>query len=595
MKLKCIIFGASKTGNAAYRLLKEQYDVIGFADNNSKKWGELFCEKEIYSPDELPLLENVEIIIASVYYASIYKQLKELGISRIQVFFLKGAASDNKSKEYALYQLSNEFLFQDCKYDEWKIEKIRKNFSENYPLPQKEEKLLLKQTHRKKVLFCAYIFPPLGGAGVQRSLKFVKYLRDFGYEPIILTVGENDGKLPSDETLLKEIPNDITVIRIDYKIFLPECLPQENQQEIFNLYCGVTRSKAWIKQYAEVLNSVDGRLIPDNQMIWVNECLKQIEQKLDLSEIDIVYTTGNPYSTYFLGFYIKMKYGIKWVQDYRDPWMTNRIYLDNYRENVIEMEHLQKQLEKQFNINADAILVVAGNTIAEYVNEYGISRKKIFEITNGYDEDDFTGIIVEHERNPKFTLCYNGMIYLDRNPLKLLIAINELIDEKQILADDIEWVFNGTFEKDWRPKIEALDKYKIVRCNGYLTHLESIESAMRADILVLFGAEGEATKIFYTGKVFEYIRMRKPILSFSTEGGVLTDILAETETGENFEYGDIENVKKYLVKKYSQWKRGEQMSCGNEEAIKRYSRESITRKLGEIFDKLLGCEQRGRV
>lgn len=246
MKLKCIIFGASKTGSAAYRLLKEQYDVIGFADNNSKKWGELFCEKKIYSPNELPLLENVEIIIASVYYASIYKQLKELGISRIQVFFLKGAASNNKSKEYALYQLSNELLFQNCKHDECKIEKIRKDFAENYSSPSKEERVLLKQTSRKKVLFCAYIFPPLGGAGVQRSLKFVKYLRDFGYEPIILTVGENDGKLPLDETLLAEIPKDITVIRIDYKIFLPECLPQGTQQEIFNLYRGVTQSDEWM-------------------------------------------------------------------------------------------------------------------------------------------------------------------------------------------------------------------------------------------------------------------------------------------------------------------------------------------------------------
>lgn len=339
-----------------------------------------------------------------------------------------------------------------------------------------------------------------------------------------------------------------------------------------------------------MIRNVDGRLIPDNQIIWVNECLKQIEQKLDLSEIDIVYTTGNPYSTYFLGFYIKMKYGIKWVQDYRDPWMTNRIYLDNYRENVTETEDLQKQLEKEFNLNADAILVVAGNTIAEYVNEYGISEKKIFEITNGYDEDDFKDIIVGNERNQKFTLCYNGMIYLDRNPLKLLGAINELIDGEQILADDIKWIINGTFEKDWRQKIEELDKYNIVCYNGYLTHLESIKSAMQSDILILFGAQGEATKIFYTGKVFEYIRMKKPILSFSTEGGVLTDILAETETGDNFEYGDIENVKKYLVKRYGQWKYGEQMSCGNAEAIKRYSRESITRKLGEIFDRLLGCE-----
>ena len=276
MKLKCIIFGASKTGNIAYRLLKKQYEVVGFADNNSQKWGQLFCEKEIFNPDTLGSFENVEIIIASVYYASIYKQLREQGINNIQVFFYMGSANDGISNQYRLFQLSD-MLFQNCKFDRKNIEKIEEDFSNNYPLIKREKNVLLKQTDKKKILFCAYIFPPIGGSGVQRSLKFVKYLREFGYEPIVLTVGENDGKLPLDEGQLQEIPKDISVVRIDVKAFLPEMLSLEDQQAIFNLYCGVVKSEKWIKEYCDFILNVDNRLIPDSQMIWVNECLKQTE------------------------------------------------------------------------------------------------------------------------------------------------------------------------------------------------------------------------------------------------------------------------------------------------------------------------------
>lgn len=552
-----------------------------------KKWGEKFCKKEIFNPVSLASMENVEIIIASVYYPLIYKQLREMGIYKIQLFFYAGIAADNNSDTYKLYQLSDTLLFENCVFDKEKIEKINCNFSENYDLAIREEKLSLKKTDRKKVLFCAYIFPPIGGGGVQRSLKFVKYLRDFGYEPIVLTVGENDGKLVRDETMLAEVPDDITVIRINTKVFLPEVLSWKEQQEIYNLYCGVTQSKEWMNEYLKVIQNTHIRLIPDNQIIWVNECLKQIEQKLDLNEIDMVYTSGNPYSIYLLGYYIKNKYGIKWVQDYRDPWMTNKYYLEKYRKDINITQRLQKQLEEKLVWKSDAVLVVAKSMIEEYVTEFGVPEDKIFEITNGYDEDDFSNIHLKGDRNNKFTLCYNGMIYIDRSPLELLNYINELIEEGQILADDIQWIFNGTLENKWRQKIDCLDRYNIVKYNGYLTHSESIKSAMQSDILVLFGAQGGATKVFYTGKVFEYIRMRKPILSFSTEGGVLTNILSETQTGENFEYDDRENIKKYLVQKYQSWKNQEEIICGNEEAIQRYSRKNITKRLAEIFDKLL--------
>lgn len=230
-----------------------------------------------------------------------------------------------------------------------------------------------------------------------------------------------------------------------------------------------------------------------------------------MSDIDIIYTTGNPYSTYFLGYYIKKKYGTRWVQDYRDPWMTNQFYLDNYYDNKKESETLQRQLENALIQFSDAVVAVAPDMAKEYITEYSIPEEKVHLITNGYDEDDFGNVAAGCEKNKQFTLCYNGTIYVDRNPLKLLKSINELIDEKQIKEDEIQWIFNGVIDISWKRQMDSADRYHIIKYNGQLTHLESIESAMGSDLLVLFGAEGEAAKIVYTGKVFEYIRMYKPV------------------------------------------------------------------------------------
>ena len=584
MKEKCIIFGASKTGEAAYRLLEKKYEIAGFVDNSQEKWGIKFYGKEVLNPAILVKVEDTKIIIASVYYSAIHKQLIDMGIdnSNIEVFFYNGSAIDNNSNNYNLYKLSGNVLFSSCVFNEDRIKRIRQNFSENYCLDYKIEKVILNNTTRKKVLFCAYIFPPIGGAGVQRSLKFVKYLRKSGYEPIVLTVGENDGKLSGDISMLKEIPDDITVIRIDNKIFLPEFLSLKEQQEIYNLYCGVLQSKNWMDEYMKIINNTDARLVPDNRIIWVNECLKQIGQKINMDEIDIVFTTGNPFSTFFLGYYLKKMYGIKWIQDYRDPWMSNQMYLDNYYKEDNLTFALQSELEEKFINETDAVIVVEESFKNDYIEKYRIQPGKLFEITNGYDEDDFIDIEINNE-NKKFTFCYNGVVYIDRNPLVLLRIINGLVDEKKIESDSIQWNFNGSIEERWKIMLKKEDRYGIIKYNGYLSHHDSIQSAMNSDMLVLFGGV-----VGYTGKVFEYIRMGKPILGLvPSYNNSLNKLLNNTNTGKNFIYDDTENIKDFILEYYNSWKDNKYIFSANYTKIKKYDRAYTAHILADVFTKVL--------
>lgn len=584
-KKKCIIFGASKGGGYACDVLSRDYEVIGFSDNNKGKWGTSFYGKKIFPTLSLTEFKDCEIVIASVYYKAIHQQLLEMGLTRISVFYRIGHADSKKQMEYELYRIPEERAFASCEKNEALWKEMESDFSLNFANNVKHyARQELRATGRKNVLFCAYIFPPLGGSGVQRSLKFVKYLRNFGYEPIVLTVGKNDKRVLSDKSLLEELPKDLTVIRVDQDVFLPELLSKEKQLEIFNLYGGVVQSPEWMDECMAMWEKHDTRLIPDGQMIWVNECLRNIEGLLDLTKIDIVYTTGDPFSTFMLGYYLKGKYGMKWVMDYRDPWMSNQFYLDYYYTDRKYARALQEELERRLVLQADAIVSVAKAMSDEFNQKYGIPENKLFEITNGYDEEDFREISFPKSRNEKWTICYSGTVHGNRNVVVVLEAVNELIQNGEIQKEEIQWIFNGLLNDGWREKIQTADRYGIVVFNGYLDHLKSLELSVQSNLLVLCGESGSGTNIVYTGKVFEYLRTKVPVLSLSAKGGVLDHILDETKAGRNFDYADREGISRFVLEQYHLWKNNKlSVMPADETAIQQYSRENICRKLAGIF------------
>ncbi len=591
MKEECIIFGASSSGVAAYRILKNSFEVLGFADNNKKKWGTYLENKLIYSPEQLIEYKNIKIIIASVYYSAICQQLNTMGIMNVEVFYLLGSANENISNEYKLFKIDSKILFDKFFYVKEMVDKILSDFSYNYsnePYVQMEYSIKHQDKDTKKrVLFVAYIFPPLSGGGVQRSLYFVKYLRKFGYEPIVLTVGENDRKILTDDTMINIIDEDIEIIRIDNKKFVPEFLSESEQEEIFNLYCGVLQSKEWISKYKEYIKNTGTKMIPDNKIIWVNECLKQIESKINLQEIDIIFTTGNPFSTYVLGYYIKKKYGIYWIQDYRDPWGVNNYYWSTFYKNDIDTKNMQKEMEKVLISFSDAVVVDDESEIYKYEREYSVPHSKLFPITNGYDEEDFNEINIQSKINKKFTLCFNGMLYGERNPLVILDAINALIKKGDIKEEDICWEFNGIVEQKWNIKLQENDTYGIIKYNGYLAHCDSIASMMEADLLLLLGIEGIDAEGGYTGKFFEYLRTGKTILALSSVGSSCEKILDRTGSGKNFSYNDFIGIKEYIVRLYNNWKNGINNIKPDFNVIEKFSRENLTRELSNVFNKIL--------
>lgn len=593
---KIVIFGASQYGAIAYEHLKKDYEVLGFSDNDSRKWKQEFSGLPVIGPDELEISGCEMVVIASQYYLEISRQLKDAGFPKVRIFQVLGELVDTHTrKEYFLFTPREEKLYAGLSFQKERALAIAENFSKNYAKNVElrepvDVPLASSAQERKKVLFCAYIFPPLGSSGVQRSLKFVKYLRDFGYEPIVITVGKNDQRVTQDFSLLQEVDPSIQIIRFDSPLLCLEQLTKQEEEEIFNLYAAVSLSKEWMDTYTQMIDSgelsqLNEVLLPDSKIYWVNQVLKKIEQYVPMDEISVIYTTGDPFTSYFLGYFMKHKYQIPWVADYRDPWTSNKAFAKVVSNGKTRKSiELEEGLEERLVKAADAAVVIAEKCRNDLKDSFSVEIEKTATITNGYDENDFEGIGAVKKQDI-FTLCYNGVLKFERNAVDLLELINQLIDENMIFKDKIQWVFNGKIDVHYQQDLLKQDKYNIVKLNGYLPHVESVRSAMSSHLLVLFGSNKMAD-MCYTGKVFEYLRMQVPILSLSDKEGVLAELMEETGCGKNFGYDETSAISEYLVKQYQNWQTKVQSYTPQIQEIRKYERRYLTQKLAAVFDSL---------
>lgn len=438
----------------------------------------------------------------------------------------------------------------------------------------------------KKVLLVAYYFPPLGWSGVQRTLKFVKYLRNFGWEPIVVTVNKTTFSI-LDETLNIEIPKGVKIIRIDdlklkdYTDNIKEKMLL-NVEASFNLVsdkCLLSRYENEIEKTLEKLRNLI--LFPDGNAIWADSVIKKISEKLILKDIDLVYTTSGPYSSHIIGNYLKSQYKIPWVADFRDEW-TNNPYLGIDSNLRYEME---KNIENNILINCDKILTATSGLKQNYINNFKINKNKIEVITNGYDEDDFTNII-ERKKSNKFIITHNGSFYSSINPYSFIIALNNLLSKRKIDISNLEVQFIGNIENKIKTEIKAIDKFDIVNFKGYLPHKKSLQLCSESSVLLLIVGEGEKVKSVYTGKVFEYLRFKKAILALSPKKSLIEELLAKTGCGSNVEYSDIKGIENLILRYYEMWKNDKTLIV-NENEIKNYERQKLTEKLSKCFNDVI--------
>jgi len=429
----------------------------------------------------------------------------------------------------------------------------------------------------KKALIITYYWPPAGGPGVQRWLKFVKYLREFGWEPVVYTV-DNPSYPIIDNTLKSEIPKGITVLK-------------KSIIEPYNLASFVTRQKDIDKVKGGFLDSEEQQgmmkrlttwvrgnfFIPDARKFWVEPSYKYLKKYLTNNPVDIVITTGPPHSLHLIALKLKQKLGLKWIADFRDPWTNIDYYSKLKLTKWADLKH--QRLERDVIEQADSVLVV-GKTMKEEF--YGLAGDKIHVLPNGFDKelDSDEHILLDE----KFSIAHIGSMNADRNPQYLWEALHECILETPEIAKHLQIKLAGTVSQEVFDTLEFYELDKYMYHEKYLTHTDVIRFQKSSQILLLVLNNTANAKGIVTGKFFEYLNAKRPILTVGPEDGDLAEILKETESGEIVDYKKKEEMK-ILINKYFDAYISDDLFI-NSKNIKQYSRKNITAKLAGIMNSL---------
>lgn len=423
-----------------------------------------------------------------------------------------------------------------------------------------------------KALIITYYWPPSGGSGVQRWLKFVKYLRDFQIEPVIYTV-KNPNYAIEDNTLQSEVPENIEVIR--QSIWEPNNLLSffgSNKKETSAGF--LSPNPSIIGKLAQYIRA--NYFIPDARKYWIKPSIKYLTKYLKDNKIDIIITTGPPHSTHLIGLKLRKKLNIKWIADFRDPW-TEIDYFHQLplTKRSIEMHH---QMEEQVLKNADTVLVV-GKTMA---NSFKKFTKKIEVITNGYDTYE---IKKEVRLDEKFSLVHIGMLNSDRNHVILWKTLQELCLENREFSDDLQLKFIGKLAND---VVRDIEKYKLKKHTtfiNYLVHSEVLRHQLSAQVLLLSVNNVPSAKGIITGKIFEYLQANRPILAIGPTNGDLAEIINYTNSGIIIDFENEFKLKKVILKLYNDFKNN--VLKVDSRNIKHYHRKELTNQLAKIIKEVI--------
>ena len=441
----------------------------------------------------------------------------------------------------------------------------------------------------KKVLIVTYYWPPAGGPGVQRWLKFAKYLPELGWEPIIYTP-ENPSYPLVDDTLIKEVPKNVTIVKTN--IWEPYQIAEKFSKSNKKFKGGqfdVGKNQSFVSKLSIFIRG--NFFIPDARKFWVKPSIKFLKEYLTENHIDTIVTTGPPHSLHLIGLGLKKKLpNLKWIADFRDPWTEISYYKHLKLTSSSDKKH--RQLEKSVFENADLTLATS-YTDAENFKKNGANA---FCVTNGFDVSESLSVGELESLNetpkpsnsktlkPKFTLSYVGVLEQLRNPENLWNAIYFLLNNNQDFADDFELKFVGRIDEIILQQLKHLGIDHIVNNLGYLAHDESVNEMENSDLLLITNFPNESSKGIIPGKLFEYLATGKQIISFGPKDADVETILDKTKAGKHFDYSENLEISDFILSLYKDWKSGK--SIHNSANINEFSRKELTQKLAHLLTDL---------
>ena len=429
----------------------------------------------------------------------------------------------------------------------------------------------------KKVLIITYYWIPSGGAGVQRWVKFAKYLRDFGWEPVIYTP-ENPEYPSVDHSFEKDIPADVEVIKTPiwepYNIYRQ--LTGKKGQRINAGFISENKKSGWKDKLSIWLRG--NLLIPDPRRFWIRPSVKFLEKYLVENGIDTIITTGPPHSMHRIGLGLKEKFPtLRWIADFRDPWTNIDFYKDLNL--TVWADAVHHRMEREVIQGADAVLVVSNGMAEEFLQ---MCPKSLKVITNGYDESDVEQ--VEVTLDEKFTISHIGTLNAARNPRTVWKALSQLCADNKAFEADLQIQLVGKVDFSVLEDIRVLGLDANLTKIDYLPHADAIARQQSSQLLLLLINNTANAKGILTGKFFEYLASGRPILGVGPVDGDAAAVLKQTSAGVMVDFDDVEAAKLAIWEYYEQYRAGALQVDAS--SVEQFSRRNLTKELAGLLDGL---------
>lgn len=428
----------------------------------------------------------------------------------------------------------------------------------------------------KQILIITYYWPPGSGPGVQRWLKMSGLLPEHGYMPTIVTL--RDGSYPNmDQSLIDDVHPDIEVIRTEtrepFTIF--NKLRGKKGKDIPTGLIGIKDSKSPVQEFAIWLRA--NFFIPDARKGWKPFALRAAREVIARKGIDTVITSGPPHSTHFVGKELKRKDGLRWIADFRDPWVN--IHYHDIMPMGKRARNSHQKMETDILQSADAVTVVSPGMKREFQDR----AKKIDVIFNGYDEADFNRRNTNRESD-LFRMSYIGNLKPNQNVPELWKVLSEYLKEDESFRAKFRLQLIGRKDEQIIAQIRGLIPEENIELIDYVAHHEAAQAMQDASLLLFVIPKAENNELILTGKLFEYLASGTHLLSLGPVKGDAAQIIRSSGRGEMMDYGDAEGISKSLRASFESFKESRFQKHELNEAVAAYSRSGQTAILKGIIE-----------
>ena len=449
----------------------------------------------------------------------------------------------------------------------------------------------------KRALIISYYWPPSGGSGVQRWVKFAKYLPEHGWQPVIYTP-KNPELIARDTTLASEVPATAEIVqrrivepyailhRLRRNGSSPKTSPNQEGTTAKNQVGEVNPINSQKKSLGQkIMMFIRGNFfIPDPRCWWIRPSVKFLEQYLKEHPVDIIISTGPPHSMHLIAKKLAKKTGLPWVADFRDPW-TKMFYFKHLQLGTYA-KWRHARLEQSVLDTATTIVAVSPLVQEDF---RAMTKTPVELITNGYDEDDFTEVtdIVNSKVSSEerfFNVTHTGLFANDGNPEVIWKVLSEMCGKDEEFKDKLRIRLCGKTDKEIIDSICEAGLNKNLVDLGYQNHKNAVAEQKKASVLILPLRKEPEYKATLPGKLFEYLAAGRPVLGIGQTDGAMARILADTCSGETYEWNDEAKVRVWFDKSWADFKAGK-LSIQQKD-IHKYSRSSTAASMAKLLNKL---------